>query len=196
MGRRRSYETSAVVETARDVFWEQGYEPTSIGDLEQRTGLNRSSLYQAFGSKRSLFEAALLCYVEGEFDRRLNGMRRPGAGRGAIVDFFTGLADSFRDDPAGAARGCLMVNTIAELGQRDPDLRRAAVAHRDRLRDSFAMALSADGLPSESVHARARLLAATTMGIFLAARIDPGDAAALCDAAAAELSRRPHGPLA
>lgn len=47
-----------MVEAAGDLFWEQGYEKTSIGELEKKTGLDRSSLYHAFGNKHALFRAA------------------------------------------------------------------------------------------------------------------------------------------
>ena len=54
MGRPKGYDRETVLLAARDLFWEQGYERTSIADLEERTGLNRSSLYTEFGSKRQL----------------------------------------------------------------------------------------------------------------------------------------------
>jgi len=54
-GRPKGYDRRAVLVVARDLFWEKGYEATSISDLERHTGLNRSSLYQEFGSKRDLF---------------------------------------------------------------------------------------------------------------------------------------------
>ena len=59
MARPKGYDRDAVLVAARDLFWEQGYERASIADLEKRTGLNRSSIYQEFGSKRELFSAAL-----------------------------------------------------------------------------------------------------------------------------------------
>jgi TetR/AcrR family transcriptional regulator, transcriptional repressor for nem operon len=58
VGRPKGYDRALALLAARDLFWEQGYERTSIADLEARTGLNRSSLYQEFGSKRQLFESA------------------------------------------------------------------------------------------------------------------------------------------
>jgi hypothetical protein len=45
MGRPKGYDRETILVAARDLFWEQGYERTSIADLEERTGLNRSSLY-------------------------------------------------------------------------------------------------------------------------------------------------------
>lgn len=190
MGRRRSYESGAVVNAARDLFWERGYELTSVGDVEQCTGLNRSSLYQEFGSKRGLFNAALDRYLEEVTGERLSGLQGPDAGPTAVSEFFTRLASSFRADPEGAARGCLVLNSIAELGGRDPEFTGVAAAHRDRLREAFAAALGAGdrGNRAAVIGSRAKLLAAATMGVFLTARIDPADAADLCDALAGEVA--------
>ena len=46
------------------VFWEKGYEATSIQDLEQAMGLNRTSIYNAFGNKRAIFNRVMSCYKE------------------------------------------------------------------------------------------------------------------------------------
>src|SRR5690349_18547185 len=59
VARTRSFTTADAVRAARDQFWEHGYEATSLADLERVTGLNRSSLYQAFGNKRQLFALAV-----------------------------------------------------------------------------------------------------------------------------------------
>ena len=59
MGRPPTFDRAEVVGTAAATFLETGYEGTSIDDLVRSTGLHRGSLYQAFGSKRGLFLAAL-----------------------------------------------------------------------------------------------------------------------------------------
>lgn len=192
MGRPRTYDTSAVVEAARDLFWEQGYEVTSVSDLEDRTGLGRSSLYQAFGSKHELFEVALRRYVQVEIEGMLSGLRQAGAGLEAIKGFFAGRARAFREDPSRTPRGCLMVNSIAELATRDPGVGREAAAHWERLHQAFAAALTEAAARGElnpkDGGRRARLLASATMGVFLTARIDPVEAADVCDAVAAEVA--------
>jgi TetR/AcrR family transcriptional regulator, transcriptional repressor for nem operon len=191
MGRRPAYERSTVVAAAAELFWEQGYEPTSIGDLEARTGLDRSSLYHAFGTKHALFEVALRCYLE-MFQNGLGALRRDDAALAAIVGFFTGMAQALRADPVRNARGCLMVNVVAELGARDADVARLGAAYRDCLREAFATALSHAAARGEvdagRTHPRANLLAAQVMGLFLTARIDPADAAEVCEGVAAEVS--------
>ncbi|MEO6714384.1 MAG: helix-turn-helix domain-containing protein, partial [Mycobacteriales bacterium] len=64
MGRPREFDMATALDAAVDVFWERGYESTSVADLEIATGLSRSSLYQAFGSKRTLYQASLDRYKE------------------------------------------------------------------------------------------------------------------------------------
>ena len=64
MARPRSFDTDSVLTSAMMLFWQQGYEATSIRDLERASGLTAPSLYGAFGNKEALFTAALQRYVD------------------------------------------------------------------------------------------------------------------------------------
>jgi TetR/AcrR family transcriptional regulator, transcriptional repressor for nem operon len=189
-GRPRAFDMQAVVHAARDVFSEHGPELTSIVDLERHTGLDRSSLYNAFGSKQALFEAAMRSYLEEGIESRLNPLRRSDASLKTVTAFFVGMAHTFRADPAQAARGCLMVNALGELGAQDPRTSLAG-AYRDAFRSAFLNALrqaAARGeIPEKRVRPRAKLLASLTMGLFVTARIDPIDAAEVCQEVAGEV---------
>jgi AcrR family transcriptional regulator len=193
MARPRSFSTEDAVEAAKAVFWSRGYQDTAISDLEQATGLNRSSLYAAFGTKQAIFELALESYLRGFIGPRLAPMERPGASAGDIERFFTGLAGFFRTGTQ-ARRGCLMINSIAEHEGRDTHLGRRAQAFRDRLTAAFANAMAGQHEPARAAE-QAQLLTSTTFGIWLTARIDTASAARACDAAAACI-RRWHQPPA
>jgi TetR/AcrR family transcriptional regulator, transcriptional repressor for nem operon len=191
VGRPKGYDRDRALAAARDLFWERGYEATSISDLEQRTGLNRSSMYQEFGNKRELFDAALACYLDQVIAPLLADLREPDAGFDALVAFFTRLGRLFRAGTAVATRGCLLVNSIAELAATQSSIRPAASAYRDRLRTTFGQVLANAAARGEAdptaTGRRAQLLASTLMGIWLAVRIDADDAASLCDAVAVEI---------
>ena len=75
MARPRSFDTATAVRAARQVFWTRVSEATSLPDLEAATGLRRSSLYQAFGSKRGLFDAAVASYLDEVVRPLLAGLR-------------------------------------------------------------------------------------------------------------------------
>jgi AcrR family transcriptional regulator len=62
MARPRSFDRDAALDTAMRLFWERGYEETSIGDLTRAMGIAAPSLYAAFGDKRALFEEAVERY--------------------------------------------------------------------------------------------------------------------------------------
>jgi AcrR family transcriptional regulator len=191
LGRHKGYDRDHALEAARDLFWERGYEATSITELEQRTGLNRSSLYQEFGSKHELFEAALECYADRVIANVLTVLRddaRPGLD--SVIALFRQHGELFLRAPVNV-RGCLLVNTTAELAARDERVRPAAAAYRDRLRADFTAALTraADQgeLEPALVESRAQILASALMGAWLTVRIDPRDASDLCETIARDV---------
>ena len=185
MPRPVTYVRRDVVKTAREAFWDGGYERTAISDLEGRTGLNRSSLYLAFGSKRELFTVALDSYVEDVLDPLLAPMELGPPDLRAIAIFFAGVKKIIGSGRGHGRRGCLMINTVAELAPEDEDAAARSVAFQDRLRGAFTRSLegaAASGdIDGDAAARRANVLAASTFGIWLTARFDPAAAASLCD---------------
>ena len=192
VGRPREFSAEAVVSSAKLVFWRRGYEGSTLSDLEASTGLGRSSLYQAYGSKEGLFDEALAEYIETFISPRLSPMERSGSGLGDIQRFFRQLAKLFRADRSSAQRGCFWVNTLAEFSGREPLVNARAGEFQQRLHRAFVNALSGatattPAANTTGVESRARLLVAATFGIWLAVRVDPGEAARTCDAVVAQV---------
>jgi AcrR family transcriptional regulator len=185
MPRPRSFEPTDAVRAARDHFWRHGYEATTLSDLEAVTKLNRSSLYQAFGTKRHLFSLALQNYLADVAWPRLAPVEEPGAGPGRVAGYFTALAAALTAAPELARRGCLIVNTITELGAHDAEARAFGTAYRNRLRNAFAAAF-ASAMPARAAARRADVVTATLIGILVTARLDPAGAATLARATASE----------
>jgi TetR/AcrR family transcriptional repressor of nem operon len=203
--RPRGYRQEDAVERARTTFWEEGYERTTIANLERRTGLNRSSLYLAFGTKRALFDTVLDSYEESFIDPLIGIMEGDGAGLADVAAFFARLKAILLEEAEAGLRGCLLINTIGELSGRDPNATDRSAAYRDHLRRAFTHALEGAAARGEgsraSVRRRARMLTATMFGVSLSANIDPSDAADLCDSIISEVTswatprprRRPGG---
>ena len=100
------------------VFWEHGYRATSIEDLMAAAGVQKQSLYCAFGDKRSLFLKCLNLYSRQtllEMRKMLNASDSPLEGIARIMRFASQPPDSKSFPP-----GCLMANTALELGLDDP----------------------------------------------------------------------------
>jgi TetR/AcrR family transcriptional repressor of nem operon len=125
------------VDAAMRAFWANGYEGTSTEDLCEATGLGRSSIYNAFTSKRALFETALVRYM-AEKNAILDDLRDgDDPVRDKVRRLFRWTMSRGDDDPAG----CLVVNSIVELSPRDPEiaelLRRDYAVRREALRQAF-----------------------------------------------------------
>jgi TetR/AcrR family transcriptional regulator, transcriptional repressor for nem operon len=189
-GRPREFDVDQVVAAAKDLFWERGYQGSTLSDLETAAGLKRSSLYQAFGTKEELFDEALDLYINTFMESRLAPMEREGADARAVIGFFRGLATLFRDD-ADWRRGCLWVNSLAELTGREPGRDARAAEYRVRLLRAFSNALTPAAEPGEMsaavIRRRSQMLAATTFGVWLTVRFDRLAAARLCDSVTAEI---------
>jgi AcrR family transcriptional regulator len=190
MARPKSYERRAVIIAAEDAFWTGGFLATGIDDLEEATGLGRSSLYLAFGSKQALFQEAVAEYEDGFLTPLLSAVEAPGAGLGEAARFFADLATFFRD-PA-ARRGCLAINSITELAQRNveftPVAKRLATRYHTAFSHALRGAVAQGDLDRALLDRRAKLLASSAQGVWVAVRADPDAAAGTCRAIAREIA--------
>ena len=113
------------------LFWRKGYAATSVEDLIATLQLSRSSLYDTFGDKRTLFLEALKLYSErviSDTARTLNESSTPIAG---IQKVFDDLMAGIGSD--GGALGCFMVNSVAELVPYDPDVTEIATTYSNSI---------------------------------------------------------------
>lgn len=175
MPRHKSFDPNSALRMARDVFWEEGYDAASISMLERRMGINRVSIYDTFGDKKSLYLRCLTSYSEDAETGVLKRLLDPGGLRG-IRAFLAAMVDA----PVSARRrGCLMVNSQVELSGRDRQID-ALVARHFRLVDSYLrMAVDrgkANGEIRQSVATRdtARMLLALAHGVLSLSKSDFG----------------------
>ena len=129
------------------LFWRKGYHATSVENLTQALHLSRSSLYDTFGDKRSLFLEALKLYSErviGRTARALNEASSVAAGIQALFDEFAAGVGG-----ASGALGCFMVNSVAELVPYDPDVTAIAAAYSAAMQRLLAEALAQAAPPGK-----------------------------------------------
>jgi TetR/AcrR family transcriptional repressor of nem operon len=141
MARSKSFDEGAVLDQAAQLFWERGYEGTSLADLEAHLGLGRQSLYNSFGDKHSLFLKALDRYRREMGGAALTQLDAPDAALDEIRGFFRWSVESLTSSP-DARRGCLLINTISDRGSQDPDAMLRCNHARDELERAFRRALA------------------------------------------------------
>lgn len=121
MARTKVFDPADALEAAMHVFWQKGYEATSLHDLLHAMRIGRQSMYDTFGDKRQLYLAALEHYIvsgAAELTRRFAAGPSPLA---LIDNFLLSVAEV---DIVQRAYGCLAVNAVAEFGCMVPDVAR------------------------------------------------------------------------
>ena len=131
-GRPRSFDLNDALDKAINVFWENGYENTSLDDLTAAMGINRPSLYAAFGNKESLFRKALDRYCE-KGAAELRECLASTSARKAIRELLDWTAEeqSCGDHPSG----CLMMQSMC--GDESNPIKRELSARRHLLQDAL-----------------------------------------------------------
>ena len=133
------------------VFWSKGYEATSLSDLTQAMGINRPSLYAAYGNKEELFRKALERYGEGPSGYEREALARPTARQ--VAEGLLGGAADVQTDP-GSPAGCLAVlgttycaEDSSPIGKTLIDFRLAGHA---AIRERFERARDEGDLPPDA----------------------------------------------
>jgi AcrR family transcriptional regulator len=170
-GRPREFDIDQALDRALRVFWRKGYEGTTLPDLTKAMGINRPSLYAAFGSKEGLFRKALDLYDEGPAAYVREALKEPTA-RAVVEQLLGGAIDVLTD--RRNPRGCLMVQGALACGEAAESIRRELVARRlageAAIRARLLRALSEGDLPVDSHPADlARYVVAVLNGIAVQA---------------------------
>ncbi len=151
-GRPREFDKEQVLEKALQVFWERGYEGTSLTDLTEAMAISRPSLYAAFGSKEELFRLALDRYVEkGPGSVYRDAIAQPTA-RAVVENLLIGCA-TFLTDPSNPP-GCLAVQGALSCGEAAESIKQELCRRRtmgeQELRDRFERAKVEGDLPPDA----------------------------------------------
>ena len=170
MGRQLAFDRNEKLKQAMKLFWSKGYEATSMQDLVDTLGINRFSLYNTFGDKRSLFLEALQRYGDAIMRPLTEPLRQPDASLPAVARYLDNLAQGL--SRPGGNFGCFMQNAVSECGGADGEVRAlAAQAFREleRLLEEALQRAVRQGEVSPTLDARsgARYLVTHVQGVIL-----------------------------
>jgi TetR/AcrR family transcriptional regulator, transcriptional repressor for nem operon len=175
MARAKQFDPEITLDLAVDTFWERGFEGTGMQALCSNLKLNPGSLYGTYGDKRELFVAVFDRYVDKVSREAIERIARERSGIAGIRAYFDFLIAAIVD---GKRRwGCLITNSLIELGARDPEISAKIQLHFARLETAFASALArsqaAGELASGSGPEAAAYLVCVVQGLNVLARMKP-----------------------
>jgi len=127
MGRPREFDEQAALDAAMRVFWEKGFEGTSLDDLTAAMGINRSSLYSTFGDKEELFQRVMVRYGEGPMSYISEALAHSKAR--AVIEALLRTTVEFLADPKHP-RGCLSLQGGLACGSGVESVKQAMVSWR------------------------------------------------------------------
>jgi TetR/AcrR family transcriptional repressor of nem operon len=178
MSRPKEFDETSALDRAMELFWDQGYEGTSLAVLERHLGIGRQSIYDTYGNKLGLYHKALDRYSRVPVTHLLG--RLEAGGHQAIRSFFERLL-AYQSCPRPPA--CFMVNSAIELAPRDHGVRLRVNEHFRRLEAGFRAAFTKagsdrglSGLGRTDPRAAASLLTCAALGLLVAAKggVPPG----------------------
>lgn len=147
-GRPRAFDTDVALEHALELFWRQGYEGTSLSDLTAAMGINRPSLYAAFGNKEQLFRLALDRYLSGPAAGIGEALKEPTARK--VAERMLRCVVAQLSDPQ-RPKGCMVVQAALSSGAEAESIREALATHRNEVRNAlrlrFEQAIADGDLP-------------------------------------------------
>ena len=187
--RRPAYDRDALIDRARDLFWQRGWAGTSMKDLEAALDLRPGSFYAAFGSKDALYGLALDRYA-AEGTARLDALADEHGPLGALKAHLHHVATPRK----GASSACMLARTLLELKAQEHALADRASDHLDAMEARFAAlfrAAQAGGeiAPDRDPERLARRYQSNLLGLRVSAERPDLDAAALAAELADDLDR-------
>lgn len=178
MGRPKCFNEEDVLDAAIDCFWRNGLKASSIRTLSEEMGIAGPSLYNAYGSKESLFTKSLERYANVAMRPRFERLKNT-APLTAIREFLQESVENAVND--ADHKGCLFVNTAIETASTDSPISMKADRYLDEVKEFFQTNLEsakAQGdLPEDANLDEIReMLFVVVMGLCVRARTNPARA--------------------
>jgi len=127
MARQKTFDEEALLARAMELFWQKGYEATSVRDLNDHLQIHSSSLYNTYGGKRDLYLAALAAYRRVEYEETEARLAEPLPAQETLARLFADLVDGLLADDS--RRGSFTLNAAVEMAARDAAVARQLEEH-------------------------------------------------------------------
>jgi TetR/AcrR family transcriptional regulator, transcriptional repressor for nem operon len=176
MARPKEFDREEALQKALYTFWDKGYEAATLPDLLASMKISRSSFYDTFCDKQTLFQEAMRLYHHQIGAKRMALLTGAKSTRQGLIEYFTHHVETALSD--NYPSGCLVTNTATTLKTVSPKIVDSISEGTDRLERALYALLdkgqrSGEIAKSKDIKALARLFLSLAYGINVVARVDP-----------------------
>jgi len=173
MARTKDFDEKEVLEKAIQIFWHKGYNGTSMQDLVDGLGISRSSLYDTYTDKHTLFVKALESYQNSGSSKVEKIVNTPGPAKETVKKLLEFVADELLGDKD--QKGCFMVNAEVEVAPHDAEINNLVCKNDQQMEDAFYQVIkkgkeSGEIKNSQDARALSRFFFNTVKGIRVTAK--------------------------
>jgi TetR/AcrR family transcriptional repressor of nem operon len=173
MARTKDFDEAEVLKRAVNLFWLKGYNATSMQDLVEGLGISRSSLYDTYGDKHTLFIKALESYQSASSGQMCNIISSDKPAKETIRKLLEMIVDEMLTD--NTHKGCFMVNAEVEVAPHDPEVSRIICTGDQIVEDAFYLVIKKGQEKGEiknpqDARALARFISNTVKGMRVTAK--------------------------
>lgn len=177
MARKKEFDEDKLLDKAVNLFWDKGYHATSAQDLVDGLGINRSSLYNTYTDKKTLFTKSLRQYQSKNTNAVLSMLKNAGNAEEAITQLLYAVIKESEEDTL--AKGCFMVNTAVELSSHDKEIGELVNKNNLSVEDALAQIIEKGQHDRQfktttNSRALARFIFSTIGGLRVSARAGAG----------------------
>jgi len=178
MSRHKLYNTDEVLEKAMHVFWNNGYENTSVRMLEKEMGINQFSIYSSFSNKHNLFIESLKKYREYVNKNVYGDLLKPGARLKDLELFLYRFAEDKKT--IKKYKGCLVVNSTGEINPIDDEVSVELINYymfiKEMLKTVLSNSIEAGDISADTdIDAYSNFLLGVMQGLSVGAKVLPGN---------------------
>jgi len=173
MARTKDFDEKEVLEKAIQIFWHKGYNGTSMQDLVDGLGISRSSLYDTYTDKHTLFVKALESYQNSGSSKVEKIVNTPRPAKETVKKLLEFVADELLGDKD--QKGCFMVNAEVEVAPHDAEINNLVCKNDQQMEDAFYQVIkkgkeSGEIKNSQDARALSRFFFNTVKGIRVTAK--------------------------
>ncbi|MEO8886560.1 MAG: TetR/AcrR family transcriptional regulator [Mucilaginibacter sp.] len=139
MARSKDFDEQEVLNKAINLFWLKGYNGTSMQDLVDGLGISRSSLYDTYGDKHTLYIKALESYQAAGSGRTCNIISNAVSAKQAIKELLEFIINNLLCDKT--QKGCFLVNAEVEVAPHDKEVNKMVCQNDQQIEDAFYTAI-------------------------------------------------------